>query len=170
MRDTALISGARNGDVDALDRLLAQSQPDIRRYARRQCRHAHDVEDAVQEASFLLYRRIGSLRMIDSFSYWLFRIVDRACLRIGRRMLGIATELDAIEDDPRFATRSDPDLRLDLARAIESLPVDYRNVVMLRDVQECTIDEIADALSISRAAAKARLHRARKLIREYLLQ
>ena len=168
--DTALVLAARDGDVGALNLLLSASQPDIRRYARRQCRNTSDVEDAVQETLFLLYRRIATLRLIDSFSYWLFRIVDRVCLKLGRQMLGIASELDQIENDLRFATIADPELRLDLATAIESLPVAYRDVVVLRDIEECTINEIAEALSITRAAAKARLHRARRLVREYFQQ
>lgn len=163
-----MIGAARDGDIDALAALLNASQPDIRRYARRQCRNASDIEDAVQEAMLLMYRRIATLRVIDSFGYWLFRIVDRVCLRLGRQMLGITSDIDRLENDIRYAATSTPDLRLDLAKAIQSLPVDYRDVVVLRDMQECTIDEIAEALSITRAAVKARLHRARKLVREYI--
>ena len=60
------------------------------------------------------------------------------------------------------------DLRIDLARAIQSLPEHYRAVLLLRDVEELTIDEIAARLTLTREAAKARLHRARRLVRDYL--
>ena len=60
-------------------------------------------------------------------------------------------------------------MRLDVARAIQSLPEHYRAVVVLRDLEELTIDEIAARLAATRETVKARLHRARALLREYLL-
>ena len=77
-------------------------------------------------------------------------------------------ELGLIENDLAFATRSDVEIRLDLAAAIQSLPAHYRNIVLLRDLEELTIDEISATLELSREAVKARLRRARKLLREYL--
>ena len=68
----------------------------------------------------------------------------------------------------RLATVDDAELRLDLTNAIQSLPEHYRQIVLLRDVDDLTIDEIAQSLSLSREAVKGRLHRARGLIREYL--
>ena len=61
------------------------------------------------------------------------------------------------------------DLRIDLVRALESLPPSYREVILLRDMQEMTIEEIARHLNLTREATKSRLHRARTLVREYLL-
>ncbi len=75
---------------------------------------------------------------------------------------------DALADDLAFAHRPQEELRLDLSSAIQSLPQHYRDIVLLRDIEELTIDEIALTLALSREAVKARLHRARKLIREYL--
>jgi RNA polymerase sigma-70 factor (ECF subfamily) len=60
-------------------------------------------------------------------------------------------------------------LRIDLARASQSLPEHYRQVVLLRDIEEMTVDEIARTLGLTRESAKARLHRARLLVREYLM-
>ena len=77
-------------------------------------------------------------------------------------------ELGLIENSLAFSTRSDAEIRLDLAAAIQSLPAHYRNIVLLRDLEELTIDEISATLELSREAVKARLHRARKLLREYL--
>ena len=69
-----------------------------------------------------------------------------------------------------MASRPELDLRLDLADAIQSLPEHYRVIVLMRDVEELTISEIAASLQITRETVKARLHRARKLIREYIMQ
>jgi RNA polymerase sigma-70 factor (ECF subfamily) len=163
-----LLAAARAGDRDAIAHLLAVVQPDIRRYARRSCRNASDVDDAVQETLFLVYRRLGSLRLLGAFASWLFVMVDRICLRLARKALSRPNEVDLLEADPIFAARSDGDLRLDLAAAIESLPANLRDVLLLRDVDELTIDEIGIRLFASRQAVKARLHRARTLVREYL--
>lgn len=60
-------------------------------------------------------------------------------------------------------------MRIDLANALESLPAHYMEVVLLRDFEELTIAEIAERLGESPPAIKSRLHRARELVREYLL-
>lgn len=162
-----LVTQARDGDENAILSLLAISQPDIRRYARRTC-SVEDVDDAVQEALWLVYRRIGSLKVVASFSSWLFAIIKRECMRLRRQSVKIPLT-ENMELDLFVADRQDLELRHDLAVAIHSLPPHYRDVVLLRDVEELTVDEIASSLAISREAAKARLNRARKLIREYIL-
>ncbi|SOC31040.1 RNA polymerase sigma factor, sigma-70 family [Thalassospira xiamenensis] len=77
------------------------------------------------------------------------------------------TELPA-EDSPLFAYQPDTELRNDLAAAIHSLPDKYRTVIVLRDIRELSIEEIAIELGFSRAAVKSRIHRGRRMIREYL--
>lgn len=66
------------------------------------------------------------------------------------------------------ASHSTAALRLDLAAALQSLPAHYCAIVLLRDVEERTIDEIGAELGLTREAVKVRLHRARVLLREYL--
>jgi RNA polymerase sigma factor (sigma-70 family) len=164
---TELILSAQGGDIEAITSLLAAAQPDIRRYARVSCKTT-DVDDAVQDALVLLHRHIGRLQVITAFSSWLFAVVRHECSRLARRVRGLPVQIEEIENDLRFATRPDADLRLDLAGAINSLPPHYRQLVLLRDVEELTIDEIAQRLDATREAVKARLHRARELLREYL--
>jgi RNA polymerase sigma factor (sigma-70 family) len=167
--DYGLIQAAQAGDEKALLSLLKEAQPDIRRYARRNCRTADDVEDAVQETLWLLYRRVGTIRALTSISGWLVTVVRRECQRMARRMFGAhTTDIETMDDDVRLSERPPHELRIDLARAIRSLPEHYRQVVLLRDIEEMSIDEIAAALDLTRESAKARLHRARGLIREYL--
>ena len=76
--------------------------------------------------------------------------------------------LTEIENAARFARVSTDELRIDLVGALESLSPHLREVILMRDLQEMTIGEIAHALKTTRAAVKARIHRARNLIREYL--
>jgi RNA polymerase sigma-70 factor (ECF subfamily) len=166
----ALVEAAAAGDRDAISALLAAAQPDIRRYARRNCRNASDIEDAVQEAMFILYRRAAILRGVASLAGWLFVVVRRVCLSLAATMKGVPLDvLDAIDPPIAIPEMSTADLRLDLADAIQSLPDNYRSVILLRDVEELTVNEIAERLGLSREAAKGRLHRARAMLREYLI-
>lgn len=169
--DTALVDAARLGDGGAILRLLSVCQPDLKRFARRTCATAQDAEDAVQVALWQLYRKIGALRTAATLATWLFRIVERECFRLFRRN-GPAESLDeAAEDGFQAAAPGIPqDLRLDLARAIERLSPAYREVLILRDVHELTAPEVAAQLGLSVEAVKSRLHRARGMVREQLLQ
>jgi RNA polymerase sigma factor (sigma-70 family) len=166
LHDPALIEAAREGDEGALRRLLAISQPDLRRIAASQCASAADADDAVQESLWQVYRRIGALRAISSYTAWLFSIVRHECQRLMARMQGQAELPPA--DNVVFACYPRPDLRIDLAAAIQSLPDKYREAIILRDFEEYSIREIAGTLRLSRAAVKSRIHRGRELIREYL--
>lgn len=166
--DEHLLKAARDGDKDAILSLLELAQPDIRRYATHACQTSEDVHDAVQETLWILYRRLGTLRAISSFSGWLFAVVRRECWRLAQRMLGRPVSVEAIDTEQRLLMRPQLELRIDLARAIQSLPEHYREVVLLRDIDELTIDEIATVLGRTREAVKGNLHRARLLLREYL--
>ena len=164
-----LVLSAMSGDAVGIEALLRVAQTDIRRYARRSCRNASDVEEAVQETLIILYRKIGGLRQAAAVSGWLFRIVNRYCVRLTLQALGAPYEVEAEAIEQHFAAIPKPELRMDLARAIQSLPDKYRKVVVLRDLEERTIDEICRELSATRESVKARLHRARALLREYLI-
>ena len=117
----------------------------------------------------LLYRRVGTLRAVTSFSAWLFAVARRACLRLLRRSAGTA-DTPADDAEMRLAHRAPEDIRIDLSRAIQSLPDHYREVILLRDIEELSIDEIAGVLALTRESVKARIHRARLMIREYLIR
>ena len=165
--DTPLIDAARQGDRHALERLLAQSQPDLRRFARRACATSEDADDAVQVALWNVQRNIGSVRVVAAFAGWLFRIVERECYRLLR--LRGKTEAWSDELEATLHLPGDPlALRADLAGALAALPAEYREVLVLRDVEEWTAPEAAEHLAISVAALKSRLHRARAMMRERL--
>ncbi|OKO71431.1 sigma-70 family RNA polymerase sigma factor [Bradyrhizobium sp. AS23.2] len=162
-----LFEAARLGDPQAIAALLETAQPDIRRYARATCRSSADAEDATQEVMWILFRHVGTIRSLLAFSAWLFSVVRRECLRLAHKA-GLVPAIDESEAEALLLSRPEVDLRLDVAAAFEALPPHYRDVALMRDVKEMTIDEIAAALGASRQTVKARLHRARALMREYL--
>lgn len=162
-----LIGLAQAGDHGAISALLRASQPDIRRYARRACR-LEDVDDAVQEAMTTVSRRISGLRSPAAYIGWLFVMVRRECSRLARAMRLGDRSLDGLADSIELSQRPEAELRFDLASAIQSLPAHYRTILLLRDVEEFSIGEIATHTGLTREATKARLRRARLMIREYL--
>lgn len=167
--DTALIDAAHAGDAAALARLLDLSQRDLRRFARRSCATSQDAEDAVQLALWQLHRRLGALRVLQAFMGWLFRIVERECRRLLRLSQRVEPLDEALQDS--LAQPGVPlDLRCDLSRSIAELPPIYRETLILRDIEELTAAEAAQQLGITIEAIKSRLHRARGLLREALLQ
>jgi len=166
--DAAVFAAAQAGNPTALDRVLRDMQPDIRRYARRQCHRTSAIEDVVQEALIVAYRRLGNVRDPLALAGWIFRVVTRLCML---PMLGLIRGAEALterHEAAHFAQLSQDELRLDLTRALESLPEMYREVILLRDMQQLTIGEASDRLGITREACKSRIHRGRALLREYL--
>lgn len=162
-----LILSAQTGNAASLERLLVLCQADARRYARRHC-HASDVDDAVQETLLIISRKVTGLKAAAAFSSWLFTVIRRECRKLERMMFKtVALEEDKTEH--QLLCKTDHDLRIDLAAALESLPAHYLEVVLLRDFEELTIAEIAERLGEQGGAVKSRLHRARELVREYLL-
>ena len=164
----AVFAAAQAGDPAALERLLRELQPDIRRYARRQCHRSSVIEDVVQEALIVLYRRVGTIRDPLALAGWVLRMVTRLCMLPVLGVMRGAEELTARHEAEHFARMPQHELRLDLVRALESLPEPYRQVILLRDMEQLTIGEAAERLQITREATKSRLHRARSLVREYL--
>ncbi|MCP8883890.1 RNA polymerase sigma factor [Devosia sp. XJ19-1] len=164
---TDLVIRAQAGDHAAIVGLLEHAQSDVRRYARRNCK-LEDVDDAVQEAMTVLAGGIKALRSPAALAGWLFTVVKRECSRLGHWATSTLRSRAAAESLAAIAARPDPDLRYDLGMAIQSLPEHYRVIVIKRDLEERTIEEIAQAEGLSREAVKARLHRARLMIREYL--
>jgi len=109
------------------------------------------------------------VRVLAAFSGWMFRVVQRECRRLGRRALDY-DPFDEARVDQWLASHDNAGLRADLVSVLERLPPDYLQIILLRDFEQCSIAEIAAELGLTPAAAKSRLHRARTLAREYLVE
>lgn len=162
-----LIKLACQGDKQALEKLLLICQPDIKRFARRTCSTSEDIEDAVQIALWQLYRKIGMLKMVAAFTSWLFRIVERECYRLFRtRQANKINDEFQLDDLP--ASYSNIDLKIDFINAITALTLIYRQVFILKDIEEYSSPEVAAKLGITIEAVKSRLHRARTIIKQQI--
>jgi RNA polymerase sigma-70 factor (ECF subfamily) len=166
--DQDVFAAAQAGDRAALERLLSQLRPDILRYARFQCYASSSIEDVVQEALIVVYRRVGDVRSPAALGAWLIRVVARLCALPVLMFMRSVEELKTIEDSVRFAHMPVDQLRLDVARALAALPEKYRQIILLRDLEELTVPEISRRMTISVEAAKSLLRRARAAAREQL--
>jgi RNA polymerase sigma factor (sigma-70 family) len=160
-----LVELARAGDQPALERLLAKSLPDLRRYAKRNCQ-SDDIEEAVQDALWILYRNVSALRSVAAFAGWLFQVVRRICQGYSRRRK-IDLPIDQLPKNvERDQTAGDPEMRAILSGILARLPQVYREVIVLKDIQGLSAEEMATTLNITLEAAKSRLHRSRAMVRE----
>lgn len=164
--DPGTIEAAKSGDVEALGRVLACSRQDLRRYAEYHC-VVNDVEDAVQEALLITARRIRQLRDASALSSWMFRIVKRECNRM-RRGWRLLTNQEIDEAIMPVVTPDANEWRVEIGRAMAELPPHYREILLMRDVEGLSLNEIAGLLQLQLAATKSRLHRARSVMRRYL--
>lgn len=164
-----LLLAAQSGDRHALTQLLVTLQPNIRRYARRLCHRSSIIEDVVQEVLIVVYRRVGTIRSPGALVGWLLTVITRICMLPALMLMRGAEELTSLEESREFAKVPPDELRMDLVNAIESLSPSHREVLLLRDLEDLTIGEIARRLGVTREAAKSRLRRSRSLVREYLL-
>ncbi|KOG47361.1 RNA polymerase sigma24 factor [Streptomyces virginiae] len=164
-----LVLAAQRGDLDSLTALVSGSHPNVRRFAHSLCASPEDAEDAAQEALIILYRKVGMLRASGALASWMFRIVRNECLRRARRA---PHERAPLPDTAVRSAEEEVLQRLEaarVARAIAALPEDQRRVLIMRDIQGHSGRTAADALGLTTAAMKSRLHRARAALHDTLL-
>ena len=183
--DAALASRTATGDQEAFEALMRRYNRKLFRVARAILKNDADAEDALQEAYLQAYRRIGDFRGDAQFGTWLTRIVINQSLmrlRAGRRDRVIVPFQHAGDDAPHELAADLPDEKAEspgdatlraevrrlLERHIDHLPMTLRTVLVMRDVEDMTVQETADSLGIPPATVRTRLFRARALLREML--
>ena len=182
-QESLLVAKAQAGDVGSFETLVNFYDKRIYQIAYRIVENNHDAEDVLQEAFLKAFESLDRFRRESSFYTWVVQIaVNGALQRVNKRRKRPTVSLDnSSKDDGAFRPteivvwEEDPEklyskkeTHVILERAIASLPVIYRTVFLLKDVENLPVDTIAKTLGISRAAAKSRLIRARLELREYL--
>ena len=173
-----LVASAREGDRAAFDELVRRTYVDTYTLAMRLTANEEDARDVVQESYLRAWKGIKRFRGDAQFSTWMYRITANAAAtlvqkRRRRRVESLDTvdePIDtSIEGQPEAAAESAIGLE-DLARAVAALPPKLRSTVVLKDVYGLSHEAIAEDLGISVAAAKVRLHRGRKRLRDVLFE
>jgi RNA polymerase sigma-70 factor (ECF subfamily) len=172
--DDALVARARGGDRAAMEGVLASVAPSIRRFAARMCRNDADADDVLQDALLSIATQLDSFEGRSSLPSWAFTIARTACSRRRRGKKNQAADgADVLgtraADEPGPEDHaSSLETSAIVARALERLPEDYREVLLLRDAEGLTAPEAAGILGVSVDALKSRLHRARAALRDEL--
>ncbi|MDG2028628.1 MAG: sigma-70 family RNA polymerase sigma factor [Acidimicrobiales bacterium] len=169
-----LVQRAVDGEREAFDELVRRTHRDAFGLALRLTSDEEDARDVVQDAYLRAYRNLDRFRGDAQFSTWLYRIVANCASttttkRKRHRHEELPDESSVAELRPDFDPAIQADvagLRDELDQAISDLPPRLRAVVVLRDVYDLPHEAIAEELGISVSAAKVRLHRARRRLRE----
>jgi RNA polymerase sigma-70 factor (ECF subfamily) len=173
-----LVDAARRGDRAAFDELVRRTYVDTYTLAVRLTANEEDARDVVQESYLRAWKGIGRFRGDAQFSTWMYRITaNAAATMVQKRRRRRVESLDTVEEPIESSLDAQPEaaaesaVRMaDLARAVRALPPKLRAVVVLKDVYGLPHEAIAEELGISVAAAKVRLHRGRKRLRDVLFE
>jgi RNA polymerase sigma-70 factor (ECF subfamily) len=166
-----LIERARNGDRTAEREIYDAHVDRVFRLAYRMCGRDDLAEDFVQETFVKAFGALDRFRGDAALSTWLHSIATRVVLnglRSVRRHEKRAEPLEAADREGGAPELPDPDLKERLAAALDGLEDHYRIVVVMHDLEGYTHDEIGSALGIAEGSSKARLSRARAMLREEL--
>ena len=180
--DEELVALARQGGENAVRALIKRNNRRLFRVARAVMRNDAEAEDVVQEAYVLAFTKLETFRGESQFSTWLTRIaLNEALGRVRRRRPSAElAELDvsasaqggavimfptSLTPPPADSELARSQVRAFLEKAVDDLPDAFRTVFILRDIEEMSIEETANQLSLKPETVKTRLHRARRLMR-----
>lgn len=184
LEDADLVALVRDGDRQAFRHVMRRSNQRLFRVARGVLNNDDEAEDVVQEAYVHAYEKLASFRGEASLLTWLTRIVlNEAYGRLRHRRPTVDIEqIEAAQaeggrvlafpsrfgsEDPAAAAAREQ-MRHLLERAVDELPEPFRIVFVLREIEECTVEETAASLELRPETVKTRLHRARRLLRAAL--
>jgi len=172
--DRELVDRARRGDGDAFGLLVVRHQDRIYTAVLRFCGDAEDARDIVQRAFLNAWRRLESFKGDAAFSTWMYRIAFNESVSFrregGRRRLAPLTE-SAPEpaDDRRPGDRLDSaEARGQVQQALSLLDPDERKIIILKELDGRSYDEIAEIMEIPKGTVRSRLFRAREVLRDRL--
>jgi RNA polymerase sigma-70 factor (ECF subfamily) len=181
--ETTLVAQSREGDTAAFGELVRRYEGKIFRLAQHVTQNREDAEDVLQETFMKAYEHLDQFQGNSKFYTWIVRIaVNQALMKLRRRKTDKSVSLDETIDTGEdtmvreiAAWDEDPEQRFSrdelggiLDTAVKSLEPPYRSVFVLRDIDELSTEETAEALGLSVPAVKSRLLRARLQLREKL--
>ena len=170
--ESALIARLRAGDPEAFESLVRTNTMALLRAARRFLRSEEDARDATQETFLAAFRNLRAFRGEAKVSSWLHRIAVNQCITRQRRAK-VRKESGLEEEEEKHAASFSAPLQYSPAlvvegreraaavrRAVNSLPLDLRQVIVMKEFEELTFREMADALDIPLSTVKSRLYTA----------
>ncbi len=184
MDEKAIIEQVLAGDNDAFGQLVEAYQDRVYNLALRMSGNAEDAFDLAQESFFRAWRGLSGFQFESAFSTWLFRLCSNVCLdwlRAKKRRPTVS--LTTMDDENQELQMELPDPgkgpeelllaaedRQSLIRAMNALPVEYREILTLRAIDDLSYGQIGEILKLREGTVKSRLARARAALRNKLLE
>ncbi len=179
-----IVQQVLEGNTNAFEELVLEYEKKVYNVALRILGNSEDAADMTQEAFIKAFNSLSGFRGDSKFSVWLTRIVSNLCLDFLRSRSRRPTVSLSVEDDEGDDVQLDiadvsqsPELLLErsltresVRRGLKALPEDYREILLLREIQGLSYDEIADALNIEVGTVKSRIFRGRKKLCDYLIK
>lgn len=179
LADNEVVQRVLDGDTASFELIMRRYNQRLYRVVRSIVGVESDVEDVMQDAYFRAYQHLGQFEGRSAFSTWLIKIAVHEATARRRKRQSQRSVSDPAETERMGASGSDRDgaheaslkeLRHLLASAVEALPVDLRLVFTLRMIERMSTVQTAECLDLTTANVKARLHRARALLRSWIDQ
>lgn len=181
MTERELVQAARKGDDHAFEELVRTYEKKVYHLALRMCGNQEDAYEVAQEAFLSAWRGMKFFRGDSSFSTWLYRLTSNAAIDFMRReRRQNAPENLSLDDEETYAEPADTapsphqqaekaELRQALIDGLRTLSAEHRQVLLLRELQGLTYEEIAQSLELDLGTVKSRIARAREKLRKYLI-
>ncbi len=183
-QEAMIVRKVLQGDVNAFEKLVTEYEKAVYAIAQRMTGNPEDAADMTQETFIKAYNSLGSFRGDSKFSVWLYRIANNVCLDFLRSRSRKPTVSLSVEDDEGEESQLDvadesqsPELLLErgltrdaVRRGLDTLPPDYRQILLLREIQGLSYEEISSALGIDLGTVKSRIFRARKKLCTFLIE
>ena len=180
--DDVLVRRVQAGNTEAFEELVRRYERKVYNITYRLMGNEQDASEALQDAFMRAYRFIGKFQFKSSFFTWLYRIATNVSLSKLRKREKVETvSIDQPVNEAGDLPFEIPDLKYGpeklmkqrelgaaIQKSVEELPEDYRSVVVLRDLEGVSNEEVSKVLRLSVAAVKSRLHRGRLVLREKL--
>jgi RNA polymerase sigma-70 factor (ECF subfamily) len=160
--DQELVARFQKGDQGAFALLMQRHERRVYNIAYRMLGGPEDARDATQDAFLSCFRNLSSFRGDAAFATWLHRIAINACYDLARqRKPAMSLEEELVEPSPTADHADRAAAAADVQRALLEVPTDFRIVLILHELQDQPLDEIAAALDVPVGTVKSRLHRGR---------
>ena len=178
--ESRVIRAVLDGDTNRFEHLIHAYEKPIYNLCLRTLGDPQDALDASQEAFFRAYRSLASFRGESKFSVWLYRLASNVCLDILRKKtrgqtVSLTEEEETVLDipDDRFCPQTElekKELRRAVREGLRRLNPEYREALVLREINGLSYDEIAQVTGLEPGTVKSRIFRARKKLAEVLLE
>ncbi|MDA3899753.1 MAG: RNA polymerase sigma factor [Spirochaetes bacterium] len=178
-----IIDRVKDGETELLGILIKKYQDKVFRYTYSNLGNYDDALEATQDIFVSVFRSIGKFRGESKFSTWLYSITSNYCKNYKRKRGRVNIVSLFRSDDEEYGElpiedeREDLEKQFEMSNAMEmatdelnKLPDDYRSILILREIEELSYEEISEVLNISLSNVKVRIHRGRAMLKQRLVE